>query len=343
MCKAETLAAQGAADALPVITLPPPVIKEQVSARLDRRQGNDCHAVTLASGLTPPLRNISSTPASVRAWGTAGVEVLPLRASGISQFELNGLPPLVLPPLVARWRPLDPGNPFDPLRELYDKAAQTHGSMDSYTLRLRRREVVGNQSRPEDVLFVKWRKEPWSVYCKWLGPEGKGRELVYVKGHYENAVHTVMTTGRMPFLQARKRFKAAADDVLLKSDSRYPVTEADLGALIKRFCALLDARERGDTPQVTLTYLGHVWRPEFKNMVKEVLQEIPPDQEPQLLRGGQRQWFFDPESHLPILIVTEDDTGREVEYHCYDCVMFPAYLTDNDFNPDVLWQVPPSH
>jgi hypothetical protein len=342
MREAETLAAQGAAEALPVITLPPPVIKEQVSATSDRRQGNDCPAAALASGLTPPMRSTSSTPASARALGTAGVEVLPLRASGISQFEPNSLPPLVLPPLVARWRPLDPANPFDPLRELYDEAVQTHASMDSYTLRCRRREVVGNQSRPEDVLLVKWRKEPWSVYIKWLGPESKGRELVYVKGHYENAVHTVMTTRRAPFFQVRKRFNTA-DEVLAQSDNRYPVTETDLAALIERFGTLLDARERGDTPHVTLTYLGHVWRPEFKNMVKGILQEIPPHQEPPLLRGGQRHWFFDPVSHLPVLVVTQDDTGREVEYHCYDCVTFPAYLTDNDFNPDVLWQFSPSH
>jgi hypothetical protein len=78
-------------------------------------------------------------------------------------------------------------------------------------------------------------------------------------------------------------------------------------------------------------------------MVKGVLQEIPPHQEPQLLRGGQRHWFFDPASHLPVLVVTQEDTGREVEYYCYDCVTFPAYLTHNDFNPHVLWQVSRSH
>ncbi len=76
----------------------------------------------------------------------------------------------------------DPANPMAPLRELYQRAAQKHATMDSYALRLRRREVVGTTSRPEEILLLKWRREPTSVYLKWLGNEGKGREVVYVKG-----------------------------------------------------------------------------------------------------------------------------------------------------------------
>src|SRR5207302_5408253 len=128
------------------------------------------------------------------------------------------LPPLLPIPNEA--------NPIAPLRELYHKAALKHASMDSYTLRLRRREVVGNQSRPEELMLFKWRKEPWSVYFKWLGTEGKGREVVFVKGRYDNLLHTLTAAGDVPLLPAGKRFKVSPDGFLVKSKSRYPITEA---------------------------------------------------------------------------------------------------------------------
>src|SRR5207302_10032911 len=130
-------------------------------------------------------------------------------------------PPLLSPPPL-----LSSANPVAPLRDLYHKAALKHASMDSYTLRLRRREVVGSQSRPEEILLFKWRKEPWSVYFKWLGTEGKGREVVYVKGRYDNMLHTLTAAGDVPLLPAGKRFKVSPDGILVKSKSRYPITEA---------------------------------------------------------------------------------------------------------------------
>ena len=42
-------------------------------------------------------------------------------------------------------------------------------------LRLKRREVVGGKSRPDELILAKFRKEPFSVYLKWLGEEGKGQ------------------------------------------------------------------------------------------------------------------------------------------------------------------------
>ena len=46
--------------------------------------------------------------------------------------------------------------------------------------------------------------------------------------------------------------------------------------------------------------------------VEGVLQTIPPKSDPHLPRGGQRLWFFDPALSLPMLIITQDETGREV-------------------------------
>ncbi len=241
-------------------------------------------------------------------------------------------PPLVIPQVP------DSNNPLAPIRELNQKAQQKIAAMDSYVLRLRRREVVGTMNRPEEILLLKWRKEPWSVYFKWLSAEGKGREVVYVKGRYENLLHTLTAAGDIPLLPAGKRFKIAPDSVLIKSKSRYPITEAGLGGLVERFGKILEAAEKSDPREGTLKYLGQVKRPEYENMVDAVKQIVPPKSDPNLPRGGQRLWFFDPAVQLPMLIVTTDETNREVEYYCHDRLMFPVHLTDDDFNPDVLWK-----
>jgi hypothetical protein len=224
------------------------------------------------------------------------------------------------------------------VRTLYEKAAQRYQTMDSYTMRLRRREVVGGKARPEELMLVKFRQEPFSVYFKWLGPEAKGREVVYVKGKPGNEIHTLTAAGDVLFTPAGARFSIAADSPLVKAKSRYPITNAGLGTLIQKFGAVVAALEKGDNRQGTLKLLGQVKRPEFEEPVEGVEQIVPPDSEPLLPGGGRRWWYFDTRLGLPALITTHDDRGQEVEYYCHDRIQAPARLDDDDFNPDKLWK-----
>ena len=241
---------------------------------------------------TSPAPGITLVPVSKRK-SLAQPEILPLQTPQTTIPKFNAAPDgpsLPAPPQLP-----DQSNPFAPLRELYQKAAAKNATMDSYVLRLRRREVVGTMSRPEEVLLFKWRKEPWSVYFKWLESEGKGREVVYVKGRYDSALHTLTAAGDIPLLPAGKRFKLAPDGVLVKSKSRYPITEAGLGGLVERFGKVVDGLEKGDPREGTAKYLGQIKRPEYANKVDAVLQNVPPKSDPNLPRGGTRQlWFFDP-------------------------------------------------
>jgi hypothetical protein len=223
------------------------------------------------------------------------------------------------------------------LRALYEKAAQRYQTMESYMMRLRRREVVGGKARPEELMLVKFRQEPWSVYFKWIGPEAKGREVVYVKGRPGNEIHTLTAAGDVLLLPAGQRFSISADSVLVKSKSRYPITEAGLGSSIHKFGSLVEAVEKGDERQGTVKYLGRVKRAEFEEPVEGVEQTVPPESDPHLPKGGKRWWYFDTTLGMPVLIVTHDETGREVEYYCHDHIQSPVRLDDDDFNPDKLW------
>jgi hypothetical protein len=243
-------------------------------------------------------------------------------------------PPMTMPPVVAS--DASSSEPLKELRRLHKLAAEQYVKMDSYIARLRRREQVGSKQNPEEVLCFKFRKDPWSVSLKWLSAEGKGREVIYVRGKYENKLHTLLAAGDMPLMPAGKRISLPVDSMLVKSASRHEITDAGIGALIDHFAAAVEIAGRGDAKRGSLSYLGLQTRPEFSTPHEAAEQLIPAGGEPTLPRGGRRLWYFDPENHLPVLVITYDDGKKEVEYYFYDRFQFPVKLDEDDFNPEKM-------
>jgi hypothetical protein len=223
------------------------------------------------------------------------------------------------------------------VREIYRHAAAQVGRMNSYVMRLRRREIVQDRKKAEELILVKFRTEPFSVYLKWLGPEAHGREVVYVKGQYDNLIHTKIAAGDVLLLPAGKRFSLAPDSFLARSNSRHPITEAGFAHLVHQFGDVVEANAENDKHLGTLKYLSTVQRPEFDSPVEGVAQILSPGNDPRFPAGGKRLWYFDTHYHLPVLLISYDERDREVEYYCHDRILFPTALDDDDFNPDKLW------
>jgi hypothetical protein len=189
-------------------------------------------------------------------------------------------------------------------------------------------------------MLFKFRKEPWSVYFKWLGETGKGREVVFVKGQHGSQIHTLLAAGDHPLKPAGSRMALAPDSIFVRMASRHPVTEAGIGASVDRLVTLLSAIERGDTRRGTLTDLGTLSRPDFAAPLAVVEHSFPAGVDASLPRGGKRLYGFDLESHLPVLVTARDDKGQEVEYYRYDRLQYPVKLDSDDFDPDKLWSRP---
>jgi hypothetical protein len=223
------------------------------------------------------------------------------------------------------------------LRQLHRQAAERYASIDSYIVRLRRHEQVNGRDKPEEILLLKFRKEPWSVYFKWLGTEGRGREVVYVKGQYEDKIQTLLAAGDMPLASPGKRIAISPDNPLARSSSRHSIREAGVGWLVESFGTLVDAAERKDARYGALRYLGQLRRPELTSPLDAVEQLILPGTEPSLPHGGRRLWAFDANIGLPVLVITQNELGREVEFYCYDLFQIGVHLDDDDFNPEKLW------
>ncbi len=72
--------------------------------------------------------------------------------------------------------------------------------MNSYIAHFRRREVVNGKAKPEELMLIKFRQPPWSVYFKWLGTEGHDREVIFVGGKYDNKLNTKLAAGDVPLM-----------------------------------------------------------------------------------------------------------------------------------------------
>jgi Protein of unknown function (DUF1571) len=230
-----------------------------------------------------------------------------------------------------------PQTPPHTARQILQAAAARYATMDSYIARLTRRDQLKDRNQPEELLLFKFRKEPWSVHLKWLGEVGRGREVVYVKGQYDNKIHTLLAAGDAPLMSAGKRFAIAPDSVFARTASRHSITEAGVGFCLEALTAQLDAQEHGDQTRGSLAAIAPQRRPEYPQPVEALERILPPGVDPDLPRGGRRLICIDPDWQLPLLIITYDDKGQQVEYYLYDRLQAPVRLDDDDFNPDKLF------
>jgi hypothetical protein len=226
------------------------------------------------------------------------------------------------------------------IRLLQRRASERFANVDSYIVRLTRRETVNGSDGEEEVLLFKFRKQPLSVHLKWLGPSGEGREALYVKGMYEDKLHTLLAAGDMPLAPAGKRLSFPLDSPLLESRSRHRISDAGIGASIDRLGAILAAVDHGDPSLGQLAYLGPQQRKEYPQPVACVEHTLPAGAEKDLPRGGRRYYFFDPDTQLPMLIVTLDERGKQVEYYFHDRLQASVHLDAADFDPAKLWAKP---
>ncbi len=275
----------------------------------------------------------AQTPApDLRIPGPAASQPTPLKPK--PQAVVPAAPPNVVPASATAPAPADP---MAALRALGKTAAERYAAVDSYIVRLRRREQIGGKDQPEELMLFKFRKEPWGVHMKWVGEEARGREVVFVKGHHGDKLHTKLAAGDVPLMPAGKRMALDPNSPLVRSSSRHPITQAGVGNLIERFSLVVAALEKGDTSRGTLKYLGPTRRPEFPQPCEAVEQAVPPGRDATPPQGGRRWWFFDPHTRFPTLMITHAPNGHQVEYYFYDQFQLNVRLDEKDFNPDLLW------
>jgi len=175
-------------------------------------------------------------------YGLAGGVVL--ICSSVASFVGNSFSPSVpqspeklAPAGVAQTRDTaddsdQPGSPA--LKTLRLKIKELEQGLDfldtipTYALTLTKQEVVNGDLLDPHVMLLKYRRQPFSVYLRWLAGD-EGREVLYVEGTHNNRLlgHDGGWRARIP------AFYVSPHSSLAMRDSRYPVTAAGFQGLIE--------------------------------------------------------------------------------------------------------------
>jgi hypothetical protein len=101
-------------------------------------------------------------------------------------------------------------------------------TIPDYTAQFTKQELVQDELLEEQTILLKCRHQPFSIYLNWLTGD-VGREVLYVEGanNGEMIVHAGGWKARLPALSI------SPDSSLAMKESRYPVTDAGLLALIE--------------------------------------------------------------------------------------------------------------
>src|SRR5439155_5444565 len=121
-----------------------------------------------------------------------------------------------------------------------------------------------------------------------------------VAGQGDDRLHILTAAGNIPFAPAGRRLDLPIDSALVKSASKYPITEAGVCRMVARFARDVGDASRG-TPGLALKYLGPTQRPEFVNPLELIEIQLPPGRDPEALQGGRRLVGFDPLTKWPVL------------------------------------------
>jgi hypothetical protein len=287
----------------------------------------------------PPLGQSDASPATPAPQRPGPVEAIPVSRnipeSAPGSTLLKPPAPATQPSDTPAWN-----RAGATVEQIHQVSAARLAQIDSYIARLVRREVVNGSRGPEELILFKFRRSPWSVYFKWLGKEGAGREVTYVRGQYDNKIHSLLAAGDIPFVPAGRRMALAPDNILVRSACRHPIEEAGFASSLEHIRRAAEAARRNDPRGGTLRVLGPLNRAEFDRPVLAIEHRLPAGLDPSLPRGGIRQYFFHPTEGLPTLVIAYDERNQEVEYYCYDRIQAGVRLDDADFDPDRLWGKP---
>lgn len=277
-------------------------------------------------------------------WGLISV---PLIIAGICGWLTAPLEPPsnspALPTLLSRPRPLDPPKlPAWPSTALEGDEATSIllasllsardrlEAVGGYSAVFRKTERISGKLGDEQVMEMKSRLNPFSVYFKYRTPEA-GKEVVYAEGRYDNdlVAHGVGLSRKLV-----PRIKVAPDSRIAMMGNRHPITDAGLAKLLDK---LIHFRRLDQKDPDAVTLLDRIPNPSGGEWLRSI--HTHPRQSPE--RPFQRvEVLYDPETRIPIQISSYDwsrpeDNGdlKLAERYVYEDMVLNPSLTDQDFDP----------
>ena len=210
----------------------------------------------------------------------------------------------------------------DPEKWLADAEA-AYDRVESYTAIFHKQQRIAGKLLDEENIFLKFRKQPYSLYMKWVTEPYKESELLYVVGWNKDRIKA----HRGGFFSFIVRNLNPDDPILMENDLR-PVTSTGVGFLLQTVA--INMRKAIKAGALTFTDRGkeNIYGRDTQVKVIDIRHENAEDYD-----GAQFVINQDVESKIPIRIKVYDRDGRLVENYGYENLNLDARLSNADFDP----------
>ena len=213
---------------------------------------------------------------------------------------------------------------FASMRAALATAKSRARELTSYTAILEMREEVRGMLRDTEIIQVKLRQEPFSVYMRW---NDNGQEALFVRGKNEDRLLAKPANG----LAAMKRlWRLDPDSRMAKQACRYSIKESGIENLVNRVDAFY--AERDDWSSAVKCNVSK--SSETDNVVTEYcLQFRDKSVSPDYLES---RLSFDEATGLLVVVQnfgwTDNESPRIVEHYAWRAIDQAATLSDGDFD-----------
>jgi len=193
------------------------------------------------------------------------------------------------------------------------------GRVDNYTALFHKRERIGNELLPDEVVRLLF-KRPFKVRLQWTSGPLQGRDVIYGDGWNGNRVH-VREKGILGILPINLDPRGS----MAMKNNRHSILESGLGQLVERIATnLRRARAAGE-----LTVLDHGTETLYGRRVWLVEGLLPKE----VAKGyycRRAILFVDGELKVPIRVQIHDTSDLLVEDYGFESLKLEAGLTDKD-------------
>jgi hypothetical protein len=223
-----------------------------------------------------------------------------------------------------------PASPMDAPLRVIAQASQAYRGVRDYTCLFVKREVVRGQMQPENLISMKVRTQPFSVYLRWIGPKQmEGQEACYVAGRNSGMmrVHSTGLLGAVGFVSMDPR------DPRALQTSRHSITEAGIGHLIEKYAQRWQVERQLGKTQVRIADY------EYNKRACTRIECLHPDNSGGQFYAYRSVLYFDKQTRLPIRVENYswpraggNPAGDLFEAYSYVDMKFNVGLGDDSFN-----------
>jgi len=208
--------------------------------------------------------------------------------------------------------------------EALEAAHAAAETLQGYTCRFYRHERVGGYLGARQQMEVKFRRRPFSLYLRWVGPARAGAEFLYVAGRYEDKAFA-RPGGPVGWFVRTARLRL--DDPLIVEGSRHPVTRFGVESATKM---LLESVRRAQG--VSGFRARRLGSGEVHGEPARGFEMVLPDGH-EFYARRVRVWF-DPATQLLKGFEAYGDADELLEDYAFTRLRPNVRFTDADFNPD---------